>query len=123
MNTYELAVRVNHEVNSSVSYKTDIAQYGKPEHWEPAEEYGDCEDYALLKRARLLACGWDRDKLGLVTCVLPTGQGHCVLWVSTQDGDYILDNRYQEPRNPELLDYHWEAMLCNGQWRQLLGWS
>jgi predicted transglutaminase-like cysteine proteinase len=29
-----------------------------PEHWEPASVRGDCEDYALAKRAQLLAAGW-----------------------------------------------------------------
>lgn len=122
MNSYELAARVNREVNNSVTYKTDAQCYGKPEHWEAAGKYGDCEDYALLKRAKLLKAGWDPDKIGLVTCRY-SGIGHCVLWVDTQDGYFILDNRYAEPRTPSLLDYEWEAMLCDGQWRQLLGWS
>ena len=122
MNRYETAARINREVNESVSYQTDAAQYGRPEHWEPAGRLGDCEDYALLKRARLLEAGWDAGRLGLVTC-RAGGVGHCVLWVDTNDGSFILDNIHHEPRTPSLLDYEWEAMLCNGQWRQLRGWS
>lgn len=122
MNRYETAARINREVNDSVSYRTDAAQYGRPEHWEPAGRLGDCEDYALLKRARLLEAGWDADRLGLVTC-RAGGVGHCVLWVDTNDGSFILDNIHRDPRTPSLLDYEWEAMLCGGQWRQLRGWS
>ena len=122
MNKYETAARINREVNESVSYRTDAAQYGRPEHWECAGAFGDCEDYALLKRAKLLDAGWDADRLGLVTCKAG-GVGHCVLWVDTNDGSFILDNIHHEPRTPSLLDYEWEAMLCNGQWRQLRGWS
>jgi len=122
MNRYETAARINREVNESVSYRTDAAQYGRPEHWEPAGRLGDCEDYALLKRARLLEAGWDVDRLGMVTCRVG-GVGHCVLWVDTNDGSFILDNIHRDPRTPSLLDYEWEAMLCGGQWRQLRGWS
>ena len=49
-NSYKLAERINNTVNTSVTYKTDLEQYGKPEHLVGANTLGDCEDYALLKR-------------------------------------------------------------------------
>ena len=33
MNSHSIAERINSDVNASVTYKTDLAQYGKPEHW------------------------------------------------------------------------------------------
>lgn len=57
MNNYSLAERINLQVNASVSYKTDLEQYGVPEFWTEAGTFGDCEDYALLKRAYLLEQG------------------------------------------------------------------
>jgi predicted transglutaminase-like cysteine proteinase len=123
VNRYETAARINREVNDSVSYRTDAAQYGRPEHWEPAGRLGDCEDYALLKRARLLEAGWDADKLALVTCRQPGGVGHVVLYVDTDDGAFILDNTQERPVSPMMLNYEWEAMLCGGEWRELRGWS
>ena len=30
MNSYKLAERINSDVNASVEYRTDLAQYGKP---------------------------------------------------------------------------------------------
>jgi len=30
--SYKLAERINSDVNASVEYKTDLEQYGKPEH-------------------------------------------------------------------------------------------
>ncbi len=30
MNSHSLAERINSDVNASVTYKTDLAQYGKP---------------------------------------------------------------------------------------------
>ena len=47
MNSYKLAERINSDVNASVTYKTDLAQYGTPEHWCLPTDFGDCEDYAL----------------------------------------------------------------------------
>lgn len=32
-NSYKLAERTNSDVNASVEYKTDLEQYGTPEHW------------------------------------------------------------------------------------------
>ncbi len=61
-NSYKLAERINSDVNASVSYKTDLEQYSKPEYWVEAGTFGDCEDYALLKRALLLNAGWPQDK-------------------------------------------------------------
>ena len=46
-NSYKIASRINSDVNASVTYKTDLAQYGKPEHWCLPTDFGDCEDYAM----------------------------------------------------------------------------
>lgn len=122
-NSYKLAERINSDVNARVTYKTDLAQYGTPEHWCLPYKFGDCEDYALLKRKLLLEQGWPSDKLGLCVCYMPTGDGHCVLWVDTDKGSFILDNNYNWPVNPVDLPYKWESMLCNGKWLKLLAWS
>ena len=123
MNSHSLAERINREVNASVSYKTDLEQYSTPEHWCLPTDFGDCEDYALLKRKLLLEQGWPSDKLGLCVCYMPDGQGHCVLWVETDKGSFILDNNYDWPVNPLDLPYVWESMLCNGKWLKLLAWQ
>ena len=122
-NSYKIASRINSDVNASVSYKSDLEQYSTPEHWVEASNLGDCEDYALLKRKLLLEQGWPSDKLGLCVCYTPTGEGHCVLWVGTDKGSFILDNNYNWPVNPLDLPYVWESMLCNGKWLKLLAWQ
>lgn len=123
VNSYSIAERINSQVNESVQYKTDLAQYATPEFWKEAGTFGDCEDYALLKRKLLLGHGWPSDKMGLCICYLPTGEGHCVLWVDTDKGSFILDNNYNWPVSPIDLPYVWESMLCNGKWLKLLVWS
>ena len=62
MNNYNVAQRINSQVNASVTYKTDLAQFEVPEFWQEAGKFGDCEDYALLKRKMLIDAGFDRDK-------------------------------------------------------------
>ena len=122
-NSYKLAERVNSHVNNSVTYKTDLEQYNKPEHWCLPTDFGDCEDYALLKRKLLLEQGWPSDKLGLCVCYIQSGEGHCVLWVDTDKGSFILDNNYDFPMKPSDLPYHWESMLCDGEWLGLRGFA
>lgn len=123
MNSYSLAERINSQVNASVTYKTDLAQYGTPEHWCLPSNFGDCEDYALAKRNALLQAGWDKDKLGLCVCYTQSGEGHCCLWVETDKGSFILDNNYAFPVKPSELPYKWESMLCDGVWQQLHGFA
>lgn len=118
-NSYSLAERINSDVNASVKYKTDLGQYGKPEHWCLPSDFGDCEDYALLKRKLLLEQGWPNNKLGLCVCYTPDGQGHCVLWIDTDKGSYILDNCYDWPVKPSQLPYKWDKIQKGDKWYEL----
>jgi predicted transglutaminase-like cysteine proteinase len=87
-------VRVNKWVNETIKPLTDLEHWGVVEHWSyPDDGYGDCEDYVLLKRKMLIQSGWPREAL-LITVVLDDKhQGHAVLMVTTQKGDFILDNQ------------------------------
>jgi len=122
-NSYRLAERINSDVNARVTYKSDLEQFDTPEFWVKAGQYGDCEDYALAKREALLQAGWPKDKLGLCACYTQLGEGHCVLWVETDKGSFILDNNYAFPVKPSELPYKWESMLCDGVWQQLHGFA
>ena len=122
-NSYDLVEAIHGKVNSNTEYRTDLKQYGIPEVWTVAGKYGDCEDYALTKRTALLNAGWSKDKLGLCVCYTASNEGHCVLWVDTDKGSFILDNNYAFPMKPSELPYKWESMLCNGEWVQLNGFA
>ena len=119
MDSYSLAERINSDVNASVTYKTDLDQYSRPEYWCEAGKYGDCEDYALLKRAYLLEQGWPNDKLILACCAVETGEYHCVLIVETDKGWFVLDNRYQSLMPPSMLPYKWGKGLRGNKWYEL----
>jgi len=86
--------RINRWVNDNVKPMTDLEHWGVVEKWSyPDDGYGDCEDYVLLKRRMLMEAGWPRAAL-LVTVVREkNGNGHAVLTVKTDKGEFILDNQ------------------------------
>jgi predicted transglutaminase-like cysteine proteinase len=86
-------VHVNGWVNERVQPLTDLEHWGVVERWSyPDDGYGDCEDYVLLKRRMLMQSGWPRQAL-LITVVRDRkGEGHAVLTVKTDKGEFILDN-------------------------------
>ena len=123
MNSYNLAERINSKVNASVTYKTDLEQYSTPEFWKEAGAFGDCEDYALLKRELLRQQGFDEDKIHIATCwinAIAKDTGHCVLIVETDKGQFILDNNLKDPvpLNFETLGYKyiWNVIERGGKW-------
>jgi predicted transglutaminase-like cysteine proteinase len=85
---------INARVNAEIEPVTDMDHWGVPELWSyPTDGRGDCEDYVLEKRKRLIAAGWPRQSL-LVTVVRDRkGEGHAVLTVKTDRGDFVLDNQ------------------------------
>ncbi|PZU82895.1 MAG: hypothetical protein DI528_18475 [Shinella sp.] len=82
--------RINRLVNRSMRPQND--EPGNDE-WTVGGTTGDCEDYALTKRRRLVEAGWPTKALRLVVARTAAGEGHAVLAVATSDGDLILDNR------------------------------
>jgi len=88
--------QVNRYVNTKIIPKSDMELYGKADYWTYPVTAGDCEDYALLKKRYLVGLGLSPDIL-LMTVVLDEhNEGHAVLTVVTNKGDYILDNRRTE---------------------------
>jgi predicted transglutaminase-like cysteine proteinase len=90
-------VRVNHWVNTTVKPMTDMEHWGVVERWNyPDDGYGDCEDYVLQKRKMLMQAGWPREAL-LITVVRDKhGDGHAILTVKTDKGEYVLDNQTED---------------------------
>ncbi|MEI8146418.1 MAG: transglutaminase-like cysteine peptidase [Alphaproteobacteria bacterium] len=90
-------VRLNLAVNNEIEQVSDQELYGVEEYWTlPTNGKGDCEDIVLEKKRRLILLGWPREAL-LVTVVRDLrGEGHAVLTVKTDRGDYVLDNHVNE---------------------------
>jgi predicted transglutaminase-like cysteine proteinase len=87
-------VRINRDVNDTIEPVSDLEHWGTLERWSyPTDGKGDCEDYALEKRKRLLNAGWPRQALLITVVRDKKGDGHAVLTVKTDRGDFILDNQ------------------------------
>ena len=87
---------INRTVNHEIAPATDIEIYGQTEYWTIPTTRGDCEDYALLKRKRLMARGWPASALLMTVVRDEKGEGHAVLTARTLQGDFILDNKIDE---------------------------
>jgi predicted transglutaminase-like cysteine proteinase len=86
-------VKVNDWVNETVKPMTDLDHWGVVERWNyPDDGYGDCEDYVLQKRRMLMKAGWPREALLITVVRDKKGDGHAVLTVKTNRGEFILDN-------------------------------
>jgi predicted transglutaminase-like cysteine proteinase len=89
--------RINRWVNATVKPITDLEHWGVVERWNyPDDGYGDCEDYVLLKRRMLMQSGWPRQALLITVVRDKRGDGHAVLTVKTDKGEFILDNQQED---------------------------
>jgi predicted transglutaminase-like cysteine proteinase len=89
---------INSYVNARVRFVDDRIQFGVADRWLPASETlargrGDCEDFALAKRAMLRAAGvQDRDLYLVVLKDLSRRADHAVLVVRASGRFLVLDN-------------------------------
>jgi predicted transglutaminase-like cysteine proteinase len=86
--------RINRQVNAAITPITNLDHWGTIlDHWDyPVDGKGDCKIYALVKRKQLIDRGFPRQAL-LMTIVRDLdGEGHAILTVKTDRGDFILDN-------------------------------
>ncbi len=90
---WESLVRINNWANHTIKPMTDMDHYGMIQWWRyPDDGAGACHSYALLKRRMLMQAGWPRTALLMTIVHEANGDGHAVLTVKTDKGEYILDN-------------------------------
>ena len=95
--TWRDLVRVNKWANDTIKPVTDMEHWGVVERWSyPEDGKGDCEDYVLLKRRILVEAGWPREALLITVVRDKKGEGHAVLTVKTDRGEFVLDNQEEE---------------------------
>lgn len=92
-----LVADVNLTINQQVRPMSDLEIYGRDEYWTyPTSGVGDCEDYALEKRRQLAEAGISLANLLITVVRKEDGEGHAILTLRTEGGDYILDNLNDE---------------------------
>ncbi|ASY63544.1 CONSERVED hypothetical SIGNAL PEPTIDE protein [Sinorhizobium sojae CCBAU 05684] len=100
--------QVNGAVNARIEERSDISTSGRDDDWRLPTHYGDCEDFAILKKHELLRRGWPASAL-LLTVARYRGQGHTVLTVRTSEGDLVLDNLTNSIRDWSRTPYNYFA--------------
>ena len=116
---WDRLVAVNVAVNASVRPMNDFDIYGKDEVWAYPGNTGDCEDYALEKRRDLMRQGFSLSNLLLTVVRKPDGEGHAVLTVRTDKGDFVLDNLTNSVRQWDQTGYRFlkrQATNHTGRW-------
>ena len=116
---------VTAKVNAAVKPMSDYDIYGKDEVWAyPDKGVGDCEDYVLEKRRDLYRMGISLADLLMTVVRKPDGEGHAVLTVRTDKGDYILDNLTDKVRSWDATGYRFlkrQAIDNTGRWVSIRG--
>ncbi len=79
--------RVNNTVNATMRPVHD----GAVDVWTANASQGDCEEFALAKRERLIREGVPASSLRLAYVRTQSGIGHAVLVVMTSRGEMVLD--------------------------------
>jgi predicted transglutaminase-like cysteine proteinase len=97
---------INSRVNSNMRAKSDKGA----DKWSIGGKTGDCEDYAMTKRALLIAAGWPSRALSLTKVRTAWGEGHAVLSVRTSAGTLVLDNLARSVKSINSVPYSIVAM-------------
>lgn len=84
---------------NKIIWQDDFVTWKKADFWEFPKEIGkkkyeDCDGITLWKMDALLKKGVDKDYLTMVVCYTEEKEGHAILCVTTDEGDYFLDNRF-----------------------------
>jgi predicted transglutaminase-like cysteine proteinase len=121
--TMSLLRAANDQVNGLMRATTDIRTYGVADYWNDPilirGVRGDCEDFALEKRRMLIEHGVPAGALSIAIVKTRQGEEHAVLVVTTDAGDYVLDNLTFDVRPWRRTGYTWISRQGPGD---DLGW-
>jgi predicted transglutaminase-like cysteine proteinase len=97
---------INSFVNRAVEPISDMDHWGVVDRWDyPVDGKGDCEDYALLKRKMLIERGYPRQALLITVVRDQNNEGHAILTIKTNHGEFILDNLTDEMKSVDAVPY------------------
>ena len=116
---WKILVDVNEAVNRAIRPMNDFDIYGKDEVWAYPNGVGDCEDYVLEKRRTLKARGLSLSNLLITVVRKADGEGHAILTVRTDKGDFVLDNLSNVVRGWDNTGYRFlkrQASDHTGRW-------
>ncbi len=121
---------VNQRINYAFEAKPDVETFGDNDYWHlpllDGTGVGDCKDFVLEKRRALIAAGVPAEVLTIAIVQTRRGEGHAVLLVATDQGEYVLDNLSPWVTSWREVDYRWLERQVAGQplnWVSVRGFS
>jgi predicted transglutaminase-like cysteine proteinase len=115
--------RVDLWVNAHVKPVSDMEHWGVIDQWDyPTDGKGDCEDYALFKRKILIGEGFPRQALLMTVVKDEHNEGHAVLTVKTNAGEFVLDNMNDEVKPWDRTGYRFvkrQSQTDQNVWLQI----
>jgi predicted transglutaminase-like cysteine proteinase len=110
---------VNVTINRAIKPRTDMEAFGADNYWglplsDGPRAEGNCKDYVLEKRRRLIDDGVASSALSIAILVTPQNEVHAVLVVSTDQGDVVMDNLTDAVRPWRRTGYRWLARQTPG---------
>lgn len=112
---WALLRNVNRQGNL-IEWTPDEQTWGVEERWELPKEVGgrmleDCDGITLWKMHQLMKAGVPGAPLLFTICLDENKQGHAVLCVATDRGDFILDNRFDDVQTYDQIRNHGYKVL------------
>jgi predicted transglutaminase-like cysteine proteinase len=104
---WALLNQINGYANKIIVPVTNLDHWGTLlDHWDyPVDGMGDCKVFALFKRKLLIEHGLPRQAL-LMTIVRDlNNEGHAILTVKTDHGEFVLDNLSKQIRPWDATGY------------------
>ena len=104
---YAAIRRINQKGNRIV-WTPDQTTWGVEERWEfpktvNGRQFEDCDGITLWKMDAMIKEGIPATALLFCVCRAETGEGHAVLCVTTDRGDFICDNRFPDVKSYDDL--------------------
>lgn len=109
---------VNRQVNQNAREVLDIRSLGVEDRWNrPIRDgralVGDCEDFAVEKRARLVEAGFPAEALSYAMVYRSDIGLHAILVAHLDSGDYVLDSRTPWVTSWTEAPYTWVKVQSN----------
>ena len=105
--TWAILNKINRLANQAIEPVTNLEHWGTTvDHWDyPIDGKGDCKVYALYKRKLLVEAGFPRQALLMTVVRDLDGEGHAILTIKTDRGEFVLDNLADEIRPWDATGY------------------
>ena len=117
--TLQVIEKIHREVNAEFRFIDDLEWRGKEDEWSyPVLGAGDCEDFALEKRKRLVEQGLPRAAISMTIVYHKEFKSpHAILLVETNEGTVALDNPSNEIVCWDKAPYNYETReRPDGRW-------